>query len=175
MPHKYNETFEQALKDWVEAELSITCIAEQQDLQAPKPSLPFCTYRVNAPVALQSVDDIVYRASGNNVEATHKNTRQFSVYLSYYGDSALAEMVSLQNSISKDTVRAAFRTAGFSVIRCEPLVDTSLLIETGFEKRCSFDLICATRENWTETLSRIDSVDYEGTLDDFGTNKTIED
>lgn len=178
MPYKYNETFEKALKDWVEDELSgesVTCIAEMQDFQAPKPGLPFVTYRVDAPVLLQSVDDITYRSSGDNVGATHKNTRQFSVYLSYYGDSALAKMVTLQRSISKDTVRAAFRTAGFSVIRIEPLQDTTIFLETGFEKRASFDLICATRESWSETLYRIDSIDYEGTLDSLKDTHTVED
>jgi len=178
MPHKYNRIFEKAVKDWVENELSgdlVTCIAEMQDYQAPKPSLPFVTYRVAAPVALQSVDDATYRASGDNCGATYKNTRQFSIYLTYYGDSALEKMVTLQRSIGKDTVRAAFRTAGFSVIRVEPLQDTTTFLETGFEKRASFDLICATRESWSETLYRIDEVDYVGTLDSLADTYDIED
>lgn len=147
-PYRLDSTFEQALITWINTELtadSVTAMWDKQDAmgsrKALKPAYPYASIGyVSGPTKVGRADK-VFKTTDTWTMIHHQVFVLNITIINKNDDGYLDMMRRLHNSLEKEGVLAAFKTAGISFqdTILQP-TDISELLEAGHDFRSTMDL-----------------------------------
>lgn len=176
MNYRFNLAMEKAIVSWIKNVTSLRVIAEQQKHASPRPTNDFCSYLLGAPRKIGQ-DDLIQKADD---VFTHYGTRIFDLSMTIYAHNALEKASDLQNSLEMETLLSTLHNAGVCPLGASEILDTSAVLETGFEHRATLDFDFSTRIAYDETTYYIGIVkDIDGHFitynnDDYGKVFTVQ-
>lgn len=145
----------------------LTCIRrEPSESDAPRPQLPYMSYKITSPGVARGEADFDYTGTGTlfNYGQQLKMTVSFQLYAKDQ-DEAYSLMCLFQQSLNKQTVLEQFRVFGLAVWDFGNVADLTALLNTGYEARTQLDVFFGLASNLTDDQGAIESVVIEGTLD----------
>lgn len=128
--------YRKAIYDWAKLELEMEFIWADQN--AHRPNKPYGTLKIIPGFSkIGATDNITHKLDGVfNVAGT----REFTLSLNCYGDSALERANFVSSSIEKPTVIETFSAAGLVVVRVEQVNDLSKTMDNAYETRSQIDV-----------------------------------
>lgn len=156
--YKYNEIIERAIVTWIKTELSLTYVfSEKQKLKAVPPTGEmFCTFNLGA-ASKMGYDDMSYNPTTEKYG--FDGIRKIPLSVTIYGDYALEKASILRNSLEKMSTLDTLRVAGIHIARAFDILDTSAVLETGFETRATLDIAIYTKESIIDDTGWIEEVE----------------
>lgn len=152
------ETIMLACKQWINAELHITCIFANQ--ATPQPSkLPYASILLGSEQMLGGADEQVQKIDDNGDAPIH-GQRLRTIHVQILGPNANALAAQLRLSLGKSTTQQAF--AGLhdlAIVRTSPVINLTGLLETEYEERAAFDITIAytlTAEDYVGIIERVE-------------------
>jgi hypothetical protein len=109
---------------------------------------------------------------GSSDNITHKlngvfnvaGTREFTLSLNCYGDSALERANFVGSSIEKPTVIEKFAVAGLVVVRVEQVNDLSKLMDNAYETRAQVDIKFRLAQVVEDEIGIIETVELKNNM-----------
>lgn len=155
-----------ALISWVQSELEIDCIWEDQG--APRPNLPYASAKIISGPRRSGSDEIRRKAGPVYYVA---GMRQITLSVQVYGAEALNKVSQLQTSLEKPSVLGTLRTYGIAFVRAEAVNDTATALDNRFESRAQMDVILSVVDNDDDDIDYISNVEVVNQVD--GSTSTI--
>lgn len=146
-------------------------LAEPTVQGAPRPELPYFTFKLVTPAA-KSGDDSQYHVSGTTYGrgGVRKMTVGFQCYAQEQ-EQAYSLMCLWQGSLELFATQENLRRAGIAVWVIGNVADLSQLLNTGYEGRAQLDTTFGIASNLVEDLGEIDTAEVTGTTElDTGTD-----
>lgn len=137
---------------------------------APRPNIyPQATLEVLTPRTKVGSRDSVTHVSGTTFCLGGQRTIGISISIYSKDESMYFEATDLgsklQDSLDDPNELELLRAAGLAVFIVNDVVDTTDLLETGFEPRASLDITFGIASNREVDLGSIDSVEFQGNYD----------
>ncbi len=160
-----------ALVSWVKRVIDVnTVIWERQN--APRPTIdlfPYVTLNLLTPRTKVGFRDSLEYISGTNYNKGGQRTFGLSISVYSKDDSVYFEAIDLaeqlQDSLDNPLELETLALAGLAFFNIGDILDTSTLLETGFEPRATLDLTVGVASNRIIDLGAIESVSFTGTYD----------
>jgi hypothetical protein len=153
-------TIEDAIYTWIYGVLGSGVRVIWSDPNAPQPSRPY----VNLSMSGLSIIGNDSPGNASNVGLRDiLGDRDFLLTLDYYGDSALAYLDKVAQSISMQAPMDTLRAGDACAISCEPIIDNTALEAGGSMsvERATLDIHMRTSSAGTETIPLIKTVNVE--------------
>lgn len=160
-------TIEDALYSWVSVSTGATTVFLEQG--APRPATPYMTVKVVSltPTGLDSLVSVSDPLGPpNEATATYRGDREVSVSVQGIGPGAMDLCLTAANSLNKQSFVDSLAASGLFRRGLIPAVtDITALLETDYEERAQFDAIFALCDEYTDSVSLIETVEVDGTLE----------
>lgn len=144
---------------------TITVLEEATIQGAPRPQLPYFSFKLTTPGA-KSGDDSQYYVANTTFGrgGIRKMTISFHCYAQEQ-ETAYNLMALWQGSLELFQTQANLKAAGVAVWLIGNVADLSQLLNTGYEGRSQMDVQFGVASNLTENLGEIDTAEITGTVD----------
>jgi hypothetical protein len=160
MPQRLNQAKQTAIIEWIQTALFITTIWDKQN--AFRPALPYISVNIITGPQQDGTPEAKYKTTD---VFTYIFRKIFTLSIQAHSQSNhLALLSTLINSMKLPTQRATLRAAGLSIYNDNDIspTDISELIDTGFEKRASIDVIMAFAEEVDDSPGEIQTMQLVG-------------
>lgn len=153
------------------AEVTVVFSEEVSGSQGPRAPKPFITIKLlSGPTPKGSNDNLRFKddpgpPEENNVTYELSGLRQHSVSLQAFGDGSQDNLAKLQTLFGSPAVVEFFKANGdIAIVSRGTVIDISAVIDVGFERRHSLDVIFNTSSNIDVVVGSIEKAEVGGTL-----------
>jgi hypothetical protein len=146
----------------------IAIIEEPVTQNAPRPCLPYFSFKLTTPGAKSGDDSTFYAGDGATTLFGKGGNRKMSVSFNCYAatqEEAYDYMALWQGSLELPNVQAVLRESGIAVWLIGTVADLSALLNTGYEGRSHMDVQFGIASNLVEDDGAIEHADITGTVD----------
>lgn len=154
---RLNATFENALIAWVYGNVTGLTAAVWDKQDAPRPSLPYATLNLLAPVKENGAQTETVRIGDESYEAYHRYRMNVSVNI-ISNSNYFLKMQELEQSLDSSAVLTALKTAGLYFRGMGGSIDLTELLDTSYEFRIQQDFEFAYVAKTTEEIIEIERV-----------------
>lgn len=149
-----------AIYEWAKQELEMEFIWADQN--AHRPNKPYGAMKIIPGFSkIGATDNITHKLDGVfNVAGT----REFTLSLNCYGDSALERANFVSSSIEKPTVIEKFSVAGLVVVKVEQVNDLSKLMDNAYETRSQIDVKFRLAQIVEDEIGIIETVELKNNM-----------
>lgn len=149
-----------AIYEWAKQELEMEFIWSDQN--AHRPNKPYGSMKIIPGFSkIGATDNITHKLDGVfNVAGT----REFTLSLNCYGDSALERANFVSSSIEKPTVIEKFSVAGLVVVKVEQVNDLSKLMDNAYETRSQIDIKFRLAQVVEDEIGIIETVELKNNM-----------
>lgn len=162
--------FRVAMVRAVQQATKLNCIREEPVTQnAPRPALPYMSYKVTLPGYHWGYSANTYTGVGTTFNSGAQ--RSASVSFHCYAETqeeAYNYMCLWQFALDTDETQAQLRESGIAVWTIQGVDDLSELLNTGYEGRAHLDATFGIAFNKTEDLGTIETIEVQGKVDNGG-------
>lgn len=153
------------------ANVTVVFAEEVSGSQGPRPQKPFITLKlVSGPTPKGSTDNLRFKndpgpPEENNVTYELSGLRQHSISIQSFGEGSQDNLAKLQTLFDSPIVVQFFKDNGdIAIVNKGTVIDISALIDVGFERRHSLDVIFNTSSNVDVIVGSIEKAEVGGTL-----------
>lgn len=149
----------------------VAILEEPESTQAPRPRLPYFSFKLTTPAAKTGDDSsqlVANSYSGGKAQYSSGGVRRMSLSFHCYAEeheSAYNFMALWQSALELKGVQEDLRKVGIAVWIIGNVADLSQLLNTGYEARAQMDVQCGLAINLVETLGTVGTVNIDGTID----------
>ena len=179
---RLNETFENAIYEFVASITGVDVIWDKQDAlgsqKGKKPKLPYMTLNISAgpnKVSGSSEEYKIVEGTGVTDTFTYKHVKTFTLTINSHAKNGHLTLIGdIESGLDLPTKQVILRAAGLSVWNVGDPVDISVLQNTSHELRASIDIEMSYGVEIDDLPGEIQTVDIDGTLtSDAGTEHTV--
>ena len=164
-------TLMQSVLSWVVSVVPSTVPVIFLYQNGPRPQVDYVT--INLGSLVQIGEDYTFDPTDNDGIATNAGDREFTVQIQAYGGKNVDPFQLLEiirTSLQKQTVLDTLRANGIAYANHFPINDTSVLIDTLWERRAQMDVLFRIGVNYDDTLGVISTINMTETIyDETGT------
>ena len=159
-------------------EVTVIFAEEVSGSQGPRPKKPFTTIKIlSGPTTVSFSDNLRFKSDplGPNDPRTENSPspvyslggiRGYSVSLQAFGVGSQDNLQFLQDIMNSPEVVENFKLAGdIAIVSRGSIIDLSALIDTGYERRHSLDIVFNSASNVDVEAGAIEKAEIEGTLE----------
>lgn len=159
-----------AVYEWLTQVLGIPVIEAHQ--AARRPSKPYACFMIGVERRVGARDE--WQGLDDDEVASWGGMRVVTVGIQVFGPEALQKIRNAEISLNTQGVLAQFyHDHQIAVVRTEPILNLTQLLETEWEERGQMDVIFAYSVNYTEAIPRIQTVEISGKVDDLEIKQTL--
>lgn len=160
-------TLMQSILSWVTSVIpsSIPAIFLYQN--GPRPTVDYLT--INMTSLVQIGEDYIFDPTSDSGISKQAGDREFTIQLQAYGGINVDPFQLLEiirTSLQKQTVLDTLRVNGICYANHLPINDTSVLIDTLWERRAQMDVLFRIGVVYSDTLGVIDTINMTETIFD---------
>lgn len=147
---------------------TIPVLEEATVQDAPRPDLPYFSFKLTTPGAKNGDDSQYYVGGTSGTVFGRGGNRKMTVSFHCYAqeqETAYNLMALWQGSLELFQTQSNLKAAGIAVWLIGNVADLTELLNTGYEGRSQMDVQFGISSNLSEDLSAIEKVDAVGTVD----------
>jgi hypothetical protein len=125
----------------------------------PRPDVEYVTLFISTLVEIGR--DYTQSPLSTSAPETIVGDREFTLQVVAYGDDPFTVCENLRCSLQKQTVLSTLRANGVAYVNWFPIVDTTTIVDTGYEQRASMDLLFRVANVYSDISGDIETTQIE--------------